>query len=302
MIRRVFNYIRGVFCLILVMLNMLVHGTLTLIFGFLVWPIPHNFPFQKYAQRGVLLIPTSWSQFNYWILQLSVFGKWDIQGDMTLSRREWYMLISNHQSWTDILVIGAIFCRTIPPLKFFMKKELLWTLPVAGLCCYFLGYPLMQRHTRADIRKNPALKGQDVETAKKACEKFKELPTTAINFVEGTRFTAAKHSQQVSPFKHLLKPKAGGVAIVVNEMHKELSGVLNVTINYNTDDLSMFNILCGNVSRISVHYELLPVTDDILGDYYTDRQYRSRFQQWLNGIWERKDALLERLKENTPSL
>lgn len=296
MIHQGFKFIRGCFAVFLVTINLLIHATLTLIIGTLVWIIPENLAASLWGQRFVLLLPMSWSQCNFWILQLSTFGKWDIQGpSSSLSRNNWYMLISNHQSWLDILVLGGVFCRKIPPLKFFMKKELLWTLPIAGVCCYLLGYPFMARHTASDIRKNPALKGKDIETTQKACQKFKRLPTTIINFVEGTRFTQKKHDDQHSPFDHLLKPKTGGAAVVINEMKDCLNNILDVTINYDTDELSFFGLLCGNVRKISVHYRVLPVTSDILGNYYEDRQFRKRFQQELNNIWQQKDTLLNEL-------
>lgn len=294
-ITQTFNFVRGCIATLLIITNMLVHATLTLIFGFLVWLIPHNWKLSVCGQRFVLLIPRSWSFFNFMILQMSSYGKWDIQGDVALSRKQWYILISNHQSWVDILILGGFFCNKIPPIKFFMKKELIWTLPIAGVCCYLLGYPMMERHTRADIRKNPALKGKDIETTKKACQKFKALPTTVINFSEGTRYTQAKSDKQGSPHKHLLKPKAAGTAIVINEMVDCLAGILNVTINYDSENISFFNILCGNFKRISLHYELLPIEPEMLGNYFEDRQYRSQFQRWLNETWERKDQLLDEL-------
>ena len=298
MILRGFKFLRGCLGLFLVVINLIVHALLTLIIGCLVWLIPDTLTVSLWAQRFVLLIPTSWSQFNFWILKLSTFGKWDIQGPPTLSRRNWYMLISNHQSWLDILVLGGVFCQKIPPLKFFMKKELLWTLPIAGVCCYLLGYPFMARHTASDIRKNPALQGQDIETTKKACEKFKRLPTTIINFVEGTRFTQKKHDDQQSPFHHLLKPKTGGAAVVINEMQDCLNGILDVTINYDTDKLSFFGLLSGDVRKITVQYDVIPITDEILGNYYVDRQFRKRFQHWLNILWQQKDTLLDELNHD----
>ena len=76
-------------------------------------------------------------------------------------------------------------------------------------------------------------------------------------------------------------------------MHRELSGVLDVTINYQTNKLSFLNIVCGNVDKISVHYRLLPITEDILGNYYEDREFRKNFQRWLNSVWAEKDSLLD---------
>lgn len=292
---KILNYIRGVITITLITLNLLVHGTLTLIFGIPAWIIPRSMRIHKYALHFVHLVPMSWGVFNGWILSISLAGKLTINRRCELSRKKWYVLISNHQSWLDILLLNAVFAVKTPPLKFFMKKELLWTLPIAGLCCYLLDFPFMARHTRADIRKNPALKGKDIETAKEACQKFINIPTTVINFMEGTRFTTEKHDRQSSPYQNLLKPKAGGTAVVINEMHDCLAGILNVTINYDTKDKSMFNIFCGNFKQVTIDYELLPVTPELLGNYYEDRKFRSQFQQWLNKAWEQKDQQLTEL-------
>lgn len=298
MITRGLNFIRGCVCTFLICLNMIVHAMMILLIGGICWLIMGCRGLPKTVMQIVLPFQTSWSFLNLCILKLSMLGKWDVQGDSPIHRKHWYILISNHQSWMDIIVLSGVFCRNASPVKFFLKKELLWSLPLAGACCYLLGYPFMERHTRADIRKNPELKGKDIETTKQACNKFKMLPTTVINFAEGTRFTTKKHEQQASPYRHLLKPKAGGTAIVINELHEHLDGVLNVTINYDTDNLSFFNLLCGNIRKLSVHYELLPIEAELLGNYYEDRAYRSVIQRWFNTIWERKDNLLDKLKSH----
>ncbi len=232
---------------------------------------------------------------NYWILQLSTYKKWQIEGADALDPQNWYLLICNHQSWMDILVLGVVFRKQLPILKFFMKKELLWSLPVAGWACYFLGYPFMARHSHEEVRKNPQLKTRDIETTRYACGKFKDFPTAVVNFVEGTRFTKAKHDAQQSPYQHLLKPKATGVALALQELHQQLSGILNVTLHYKPQNLSFWDFLSGKIVKIYLHYELLPVIPDLVGDPYEDRTFRRHFQQWLNGLWQEKDQQLDKL-------
>ena len=242
-----------------------------------------------YLQR----IPALHAMLNSAIMMISTHGKWDIAGTGSLSADGWYVMMSNHRSWMDILVLYHVFKGKIPPLKFFMKKELLWQLPFAGIACYALGYPFMSRHSRAEIRKNPQLKGRDIETTKKACAGLRNFPTTLINFIEGTRFTQKKKERQQSPFHHLLKPHAGGVAIVIHELENKLSGVINVVIAYPKKTPSAWNFMCGNFEKIIVRYEVLPMTPTLIGNYHTDRQFRAQFQQWLNEVWLRNDAIIE---------
>lgn len=66
-------------------------------------------------------------------------------------------------------------------------------------------FPFMRRYSQLFLLKYPHLKGKDIEITKKACQKYKDLPVSIMNFVEGTRFTPEKHKKQESPYKNLLK-------------------------------------------------------------------------------------------------
>jgi hypothetical protein len=128
-----------------------------------------------------------------------------------------YLVISNHQSWVDIPALIQALNRRTPFFKFFLKKELIWV-PFLGLAWWALDYPFMKRYSKAFLAKHPELAGQDLKITKEACELFKRQPVTVVNYLEGTRFNETKRKQQGSPFKRLLKPKAGGVAFVLAAM------------------------------------------------------------------------------------
>lgn len=294
MLYNAFAFLRGCLATLLIALNLVVSAIIILIFAVIAKILPGKAG--HCAMNIPLRLAVCWMLINKFILKLSTFGKWDVQGSGDLNNKGWYILIANHESWIDIPVLGSIFSGKVPLLKFFMKKELLWQLPIAGIDCYLLGYPILARHTRAEIRKNPALKGKDIEATKKACHKFKEFPTTFMNFVEGTRSTAEKRERQNSPYRHLLKPKAAGVAIVLTEMADKLDGIINITIHYDAKDNSLWRFLSGKINKIHICYEVIPITPDLIGNYYEDRVYRKNFQQWLNTIWETKDAMIDSFK------
>ncbi len=296
MLSNIFHFLRGCIAMTLIILNMLISSIVILFFASIAWLIPLRCA-RHHAMKFALKPPTWWMFFNKCILKFSTYKKWDTQGAGKLNPKGWYVLIANHESWMDIPVLGSVFTQKIPLIKFFMKKELLWQLPIAGLDCYLLGYPILARHSRSEIRKRPELKGKDIETTKKACKKFKEFPTTIMNFVEGTRFSEEKRDRQNSPYKNLLKPKSGGTAVVINEMQDKLDGIINVTIHYVAKDSSPWHLLCGKVDKIYIRYEVLPVTDEMIGDYYKDREFRKKFQQWLNQLWDKKDQLIETFKQ-----
>ena len=287
--------IRGVIVLLLVALNLLFIGgsvIITSIFSYLIFiPKWHRW----FRKNIVMQIPVLWSMLNSAAIAISNYGKITIKGPNVKDMNGFYLLISNHQSWADIFLIGKAFDLSLPPAKFFLKRELLWTLPIGGWVCWCLGFPFLRRHTKEQVRKRPELKNIDLETTKKACNDLGKYPGTLINFVEGTRFTQDKKERQRSPYNNLLKPKAAGISICCNELRSKINNMVNVTIKYADNNSSMWSILKGDVKQITIEYSLIPITEDFYGDYYKDRDYRRRFQRILNDIWQAKDARLDEL-------
>ncbi len=233
-------------------------------------------------------LATTWISINNGIHVLTKRIRWQVEGLETLKKDDWYLVISNHQSWADILVLQKIFNRRIPFMKFFLKQQLIWV-PVIGLGWWALDFPFMKRYSKSYLAKHPEMKGKDMETTRKACEKFRTMPVSIMNFVEGTRFTPEKHQRSASPFTHLLKPKAGGIGFVLSAMGGQLHRIVDVTIVYPRQSRNFWDFLCGKVTDIRVHVRSLPITPELLGNYEDDSAYRIRFQAWLNGIWTEKD-------------
>lgn len=218
--------------------------------------------------------------------------RFDVRGLEEVKVNRWCLLLSNHQSWVDILVLIRVFFRSVPPYKFFIKKELLW-LPMMGVAFWALDFPVMKRYSRDFVEKNPHLKGQDLEATRRACDKFKTQPVTIMNFVEGTRFTAAKHQKQQSPYKHLLKPRAGGTALVLYAMGEVLEQILDVTIIYPDGPPGLWAYFCGRTREIIVDIRRMRVTPDLIGNYFTDADFKDHFHQWINAVWADKDARID---------
>lgn len=238
---------------------------------------------------------TLWIGINNVNQRLFSRTRWVVEGIEGLKKKDWYLVVANHQSWVDILVLQRLFNGRIPFIKFFLKKELLYV-PFLGLCWWALDFPFMRRHSRAQIAQDPSLAHKDIATTRKACEKFRHMPVTVMNFVEGTRFTPAKHDQQQSPFVHLLKPKAGGIGFVLTAMGDKLHKLLDVTICYGKDIPTFWSYISGQVKEIKVKVRVLPIDDKLLGDYVGDSEYKARFQQWVNELWAQKDAELAQMK------
>ena len=192
-------------------------------------------------------------------------------------------------------MLQSVFSKKAPFLKFFLKQELIWV-PVMGVAWWALDFPFMKRYTKEFLAKHPEMKGKDTETTRKACEKFKEIPVSVMNFLEGTRFTQAKHDQQQSPYRYLLKPKAGGIAFVLSSMGGILHSMLDVTIVYNEKTIGFWDLMCGNVRHVKVRVTQREIPAEFAaGDYENDAEFRERFQSWVSDLWMEKDALIGKL-------
>ena len=240
-------------------------------------------------------IAESWIGVNSWMLARLTDTRVVVQGDGALDNAGHYLVIANHQSWVDILILQFVSNRRIPLLRFFLKRQLFWV-PLLGLAWWALDFPFMGRYTKKQIARNPELAGRDIEVTRRACEKFRAIPIAIMNFVEGTRFTQAKHDAQGSPYRHLLKPKSGGVAFVLDAMGSGLHGILDISIAYPGGIPTMMDLIANRVPEVRVLVRPRPLPADLMhGDYQNDRAFRARFQQWMNGVWQDKDADLSRL-------
>ncbi|WP_065188383.1 acyltransferase [Shewanella woodyi] len=240
---------------------------------------------------------TAWISINGVIERIFHPVKIDLHSNAELTPKEWYMVIANHQSWVDILILQRVLNRKIPFLKFFLKKELIFV-PFLGLAWWALDFPFMRRYSTAQLRKNPKLKGKDIEITRRACAKFKSKPVSVMNFVEGTRFKAEKHQQQNSQFKHLLKPKAGGLAFALSAMGEHINKLVNVSIYYPEKVPSYWEYISGQVKEVRVHITVTEIPDEMRGDYMKDRDFKIAFQEQLNLIWQEKDQMLDLLAQD----
>lgn len=240
----------------------------------------------------------SWVGFNNWLWDAFTNTRLQLHEDAQLQRDGHYLVLANHQSWVDILVLQKVFNRRIPLLRFFLKRQLFWV-PLLGLAWWALDFPFMGRYTPKQIAKNPALAGRDIEATRRACAKFRSIPVAIMNFVEGTRFTVDKHAKQASPFQRLLKPKSGGVAFVLDAMGQGLHAVLDVSIAYPAGTPSLVDLLANRIPEVRVQVRQFPIPAELAkGDYQHDREFRVHFQRWMNGLWQQKDADLAQLLES----
>lgn len=250
---------------------------------------------RKWTNRVLTAIAESWIVGNDAIFRVMRSMPLTVAGLEGLEMREWYLVMSNHRSWVDILVLQSIFNRRIPFLKFFLKRELIWV-PLLGLAWWALDFPFMRRYSSEFLARYPHLRGKDLEATRRACERFRRMPTSVMNFVEGTRFTDAKRAASDSPYRELLPPRAGGISFVLSAMGGILHSMLDVTIAYRARTPSLWDFCCGRLAQVVVDVRKRAIEGWMAeGDYMNDSEFREKFQAWLAGIWAEKDRLLLRI-------
>ena len=282
---------RIAFSATLIALNTMIHATPLLLLAVVKLVVPIT-GFRDVISRLLVRIAESWIAVNSWLMATLGQVRVEVEGLQGLQRRGWYLVICNHQSWVDIPVLQQVFNRRIPFLKFFLKSQLIWV-PVLGLAWWALDFPFMKRYSKEQLAQRPELRGKDIESTRRACEKYKKLPVSVMNFVEGTRFTEAKHDRQASPFDNLLFPRAGGIAFVLDAMGDIMNAVVDVTIIYPGGRPCIADLLAGRIREIRVKVRTFPIPANLVGgDYENDAAFRERFQAWLNALWAEKDAAM----------
>ncbi len=273
--------------------NLAIIGSIIFIAGILKHLIP-NQKFHHGLYQPMHQVYRLWALNNFRIINLFNNVDWQITGTENLSKKSWYLLIANHQSWLDIMVLSYICREHTSDPKYFLKESLK-RVPFLGMGCWALDMPFMKRYSKEFLEKNPHLKGQDIIATRKSCQAFEKYPTTIINFVEGTRFTSLK--QKTHPeLKHLLRPKAGGIAYTLATLGSKFDKLLNVTIVYpKASDHIMKDVLKGKMRKIVVIIEQHDIDEKLLGDYFNDSTFKNQFQQRLNKLWCQKDQCIKQL-------
>jgi len=281
----------GVIGSMLMLLNILLWVPILLLVSFVKLLLPFK-AVRLVIDPLLLRIAEAWIAGNSGWMRLTQPMDWDISGIDGLSPRQWYLVLCNHQSWVDILVLQHVLNRRIPLLKFFLKKELIWV-PIMGLAWWALEFPFMRRRSEAYLQRHPEERGKDAATTRAACEKYALVPTSVMNFLEGTRWTPDKQQRQQSPYRHLLKPKAGGVTLALDAMGEKFGAVLDITLIYPAGTPNFWQFLQGHVPRVIVRARTLPVPQaQPAAGQGSEQALRETCQLWVNQLWSDKDALI----------
>ena len=221
--------------------------------------------------------------------------EWEYNIAENLDIENWYIAMSNHQSWADIFILLAAGHKKMPLLKFFMKKELQW-IPIIYLVHKTIDMPFLNRHSQKQIEANPELKKLDYQNAETAAKRFSRNPSTAFSFAEGTRFTHDKHLAQASPYKNFLTPKIGALAIALKGM-PQVNELIDFTVIYSTDKRSTWDFLCGEMRQAKVYAKAHEIPETLKGkNFDQEEEYRREFKNFIEKIWKEKQELYTELE------
>lgn len=244
---------------------------------------------RRRCARAVMWIAETWVDANIAVLNRILDTRWEVRGNFEPRLDTSYLVLCNHQSWVDIAALVEALNGRVPYYKFFLKRELVW-IPLLGMAFWALDYPLMRRYSSEYLARHPEMKGLDLEITRRACEKCRGMPITVINFPEGTRFTPAKHQAQGAPYRHLLRPKAGGISFVLASIGDQIDTILDISIVYPEGTPGFWDLLANRVGRVIIDIRQYPLDQQwVRGDYRNDPEFRARFQQWISDLWRDKD-------------
>jgi len=235
-----------------------------------------------------------WIFLSTQIIRLFGIAPPRVEGGAMLDPQGQYLLLCNHASWTDIVVLLQLFGARMPFPRFLAKREMLW-IPLIGIAIWMLDFPLLRRGRTGD---SPERSARDRAAVARGCTRLGSGAFTLVIFPEGTRFTPAKHAAQQSPFCHLLRPRAGGVGVALEHLAGRLDGVVDVTIGYVDASLTYLDYLGGRGGPVRARVEILPVPDVVQGEREEER--RQRLQEWLNALWQCKDGQLAAWRAQPP--
>ncbi len=294
------NFVRGILLLLAMTLNTLILiGPLMLVT--LVKLILPSFRLKRRCAVMAMQIAEIWCAVNIFLVNRLLTTRWRVQGDYSLRRDTSYLVLPNHQSGADIPALVWALNGRVPYYKFFMKRTLVW-IPVIGQACWALEYPLMHRYSKEFLQKHPEKQGKDLEITKRACEKCRGMPITVINFPEGTRFSPEKHARQKSPYRNLLKPKAGGISFVLASIGDQIDTIKDVTIVYPGGVPGFVDFLFNRIPEVIIDIRQYPLDQHwVRGDYRDDPEFRQAFQDWINQIWREKDQRIDRIRAQLSS-
>lgn len=201
---------------------------------------------------------------------------------LELDRGRSYLVLANHSSWSDVLLIQSVIVGQGPLIKFLAKRELVFV-PILGLVFWAFDFPLLRRRSRSG-ENDADRRLADGEAIREACRVVMKSPAALMNFVEGTRFTEEKREVTGSPYRHLLRPRVGGFLTLAEALEGRVDALIDLTLVY-PRPTSFWCFLSGQLAEIEIRASKV--------DVKTLPRTPEAAREWLDRRWAEKDAAIE---------
>ncbi|MEC7030278.1 MAG: 1-acyl-sn-glycerol-3-phosphate acyltransferase [Pseudomonadota bacterium] len=258
----------GIGLLLWLVVSMLTMGVVCFTAAILFWAIPNQ------STHSFM-----WFWYVHWTKMLGWWVK-KLLPDMTVVNRDEiptnkpFVIVANHYSWVDIVVLYATLFAENHSFVFVMKRSLI-KIPMIGVVCWGLGHPLLYRGKSR--RKN-------LKILTEGARKSLEYQHGILIFPEGTRYT--KVDNYPEEYQQLLKPRTVGFECVLknivgdpSEGKNDAVPVLDVTLKYTSGEHGLWDFLTGKSGSVLLYSELHSVTP-------------KNAKAWLLDAWTKKDHLL----------
>jgi 1-acyl-sn-glycerol-3-phosphate acyltransferase len=247
------------------------------------------------AYRVMLWIYTAAVKVDDFLLFKIIHNRMEFKNPERLRKDRNYLILANHQSWADILILQSLLTNKTPPIRFIVKRELIF-MPIIGLICLAYEYPFVRRESLKAKKSGDDKNTRDINTIRKKIDKISTTGLSIINFVEGTRFNLPKSENHASRYKHLLNPHAGGLFYILKNYGSNLDTVLNFTITYGCPSPFFWKLLGGRCRRLIVDLQTIPM-QQLRSTLCAGGEEMSfaALSQWLKELWREKDLKIDQL-------
>lgn len=214
-----------------------------------------------------------------WLLHNVSHARWH-SNEITFNHQT-YVLVANHVSWSDILLLQSIVAKNGPIIKFLCKWQLT-LVPIFGLIILAFDFPILRRQAKRRSHEKDR-RESDLDRIRRACRTLGENPAAILSFAEGTRFTDSKHEATGAPYRHLLPPRLGGLETIIRSLSHLEPLLIDVSIAY-ARPCTLWQFLGGSVPEVQLKCSTTT---------HATLRYTS-VQDWLNDAWREKDDYIAR--------
>jgi len=289
-------YIKGILPFLAILINLIfwIGPLLFLVLIKIVFPV-HTVRRKIYQMMAWIYYMAAW--LNGILLFRIMDIRLNINGIDETYPGNFYLIIANHQTWADILIMQHLLNGKAPVLKFLTTRELIF-LPIVGWICWAYDFPFLQRKSFNHDRSLDQKKRNDIQSLSSALHKFMRSSASIMNFVEGTRYSVDKSMRHEASYTHVLKPKAGGLLAIVETLGNKLDAIIDMTIAYDSPNPHFWDFLCGRCRDIKINAKTITLSEAFGHDFHSGSSLDfETVNAWINETWKTKDTEIENMKK-----